>query len=65
MSLAFRGWTILPIAPAAALVAQSVPLFLLGALFGKLIDDSGSVRAMADLMTRQVIRIASLSTDSM
>jgi hypothetical protein len=79
MFLAFRGWTILLIAPAAALVAaafagepllahwtqtfmpaaagfvaQFFPLFLLGALFGKLMDDSGSVRAIADLMTRRL-----------
>ena len=79
MFLAFRGWTILLIAPAAALmaaafasepllahwtqtfmpaaagfVAQFFPLFLLGALFGKLMDDSGSVRAIADLMTRKL-----------
>lgn len=75
--LAFRGWSILLIAPAAALlaaatagapllahwtqtfmgtaagfVAQFFPLFLLGALFGKLMDDSGSVTAIADWMTR-------------
>ena len=79
MFLAFRGWTILLIAPAAALVAaafaaepllahwtqtfmpaaagfvaQFFPLFLLGALFGKLMDDSGSVRAIADLMTARL-----------
>ena len=75
--MAFRGWSILLIAPAAALlaaatagdpllanwtqtfmgtaagfVAQFFPLFLLGALFGKLMDDSGSVTAIADWMTR-------------
>ncbi|NYH98867.1 GntP family permease [Cupriavidus plantarum] len=75
--LAFRGWSILLIAPAAGLlaaatagapllanwtqtfmgtaagfVAQFFPLFLLGALFGKLMDDSGSVTAIADWMTR-------------
>ena len=75
--MAFRGWSILLIAPAAALlaaatagepllahwtqtfmgsaagfVAQFFPLFLLGALFGKLMDDSGSVSAIADWMTR-------------
>jgi H+/gluconate symporter-like permease len=75
--LAFRGWSILIIAPAAALlaaatagepllahwtqtfmgtaagfVAQFFPLFLLGALFGKLMDDSGSVTAIAEWMTR-------------
>ncbi|WP_108660922.1 GntP family permease [Acuticoccus kandeliae] len=77
MALAFRGWTILLLAPLAALVAaafsgepllahwtqtfmgaaagfvaQFFPLFLLGALFGKLMDDSGSVNAIADFMTR-------------
>lgn len=76
MALAFRGWTILLLAPAAALiaaafagepllahwtqtfmvsgsgfVAQFFPLFLLGALFGKLMDDSGSVASIAEFMT--------------
>jgi H+/gluconate symporter-like permease len=79
MFLAFRGWTILLLAPGAALiaaafagepllahwtqtfmgaasgfVAQFFPIFLLGALFGKLMDDSGSVRAIADFMTEQL-----------
>ena len=74
--LAFRGWSVLGLAPLAALVAaafsgqpllahwtqtfmgaaagfvaQFFPLFLLGALFGKLMDDSGSVSAIADFMT--------------
>lgn len=74
--LAYRGWSILLLAPAAALVAsafarepllahwtqtfmtnaaqflaQFFPLFLLGALFGKLMDDSGSVKAIAQYMT--------------
>lgn len=74
--LAFRGWSVLLLAPAAALVAaalagepllaswtqifmgsaarflaQFFPLFLLGALFGKLMNDSGSVTAIADVMT--------------
>ncbi len=76
MALAFRGWTILLLAPVAALVAaafsgepllahwtqtfmgaaagfvaQFFPLFLLGALFGKLMEDSGAVGAIADTMT--------------
>ncbi|OSP53426.1 transporter [Pseudoruegeria sp. SK021] len=76
MALAFRGWSILLLAPlagmiaaafsaepllahwtqtfmpaAAGFVAQFFPLFLLGALFGKLMDDSGSVTAIADFMT--------------
>ena len=74
--LAFRGWSVLLLAPAAALVAaafggepllaqwtqtfmgsaarflaQFFPLLLLGALFGKLMDDSGSASAVADFMT--------------
>ena len=77
--LAYRGWSILLLAPAAAMVtaaasgepllahwtqtfmggaagfvAQFFPLFLLGALFGKLMDDSGSVTAIANLMTRKL-----------
>src|ERR1700709_2337686 len=73
--LAYRGWSVLLLAPAAALVAAAVsrepllahwtqtfmgsaaqflaqffPLFLLGALFGKLMDDSGSVEATAGFM---------------
>jgi H+/gluconate symporter-like permease len=75
--LAFRGWSVLLLAPAAALVAalfggepllanwtqvfmgsaarflaQFFPLFLLGAVFGKLMDDSGSVSAVSDFMTK-------------
>jgi len=74
--LAFRGWSVLGLAPIAALVAaafsgepvlahwtqtfmgsaagfvaQFFPLFLLGALFGKLMDDIGSVSAIAQYMT--------------
>jgi H+/gluconate symporter-like permease len=74
--LAFRGWSVLALAPLAALVAaaaaaepllahwtitfmgaaagffaQFFPLFLLGALFGKLMEDSGSVAAIAQFMT--------------
>ena len=76
---AFRGWTVLLLAPAAALVAaafgrepllanwtqifmgsaarflaQFFPIFLLGAIFGKLMDDSGSVSAVADFMTKSL-----------
>src|SRR6202051_1460290 len=79
VSLAFRGWSVLLLAPAAALVAAAVsrepllahwtqtfmgsaatfiaqffPLFLLGALFGKLMDDSGSVSAIARFMTERM-----------
>jgi H+/gluconate symporter-like permease len=74
--LAFRGWSVLVLAPAAALVAaafggqpllaswtqvfmgsaatflaQFFPLFLLGAVFGKLMEDSGSVTTVAGFMT--------------
>ena len=77
--LSFRGWSVLVLAPAAALVAalfaqepllanwtitfmgaaagfilNFVPLFLLGAVFGKLMDDSGSVTAIARLMTERL-----------
>lgn len=77
--LAYRGWSILLLAPAAALLAaafarepllahwtqtfmanasqflaQFFPLFLLGALFGKLMDDSGSVKAIARYMTEKL-----------
>ncbi len=76
MVLAYRGWTILLLAPLAAVIAalfsgepllahwtqtfmgsaarflaQFFPLFLLGALFGKLMDDSGSVDTIAEFMT--------------
>jgi H+/gluconate symporter-like permease len=74
--LSFRGWSILLLAPAAALIAaaasnepllahwtqtfmggaahflaQFFPLFLLGALFGKLMEDSGAVEVIARFMT--------------
>jgi H+/gluconate symporter-like permease len=77
--LAYRGWSILLLAPAAALiaaafaggpllaywtqtfmdsasrfVAQFFPLFLLGALFGKLMEDSGSVSTIARFMTERL-----------
>src|ERR1700682_812297 len=79
ISLAFRGRTVPPLAPAAALVAalfggepllanwtqifmgsaarflaQFFPLFLLGAVFGKLMNDSGSVSAVANFMTESL-----------
>jgi H+/gluconate symporter-like permease len=79
MWLSFRGWSILLLAPAAALLAaaasgepllahltqvfmaggaqflaQFFPLFLLGALFGKLMEDSGSVEAIARFMTERL-----------
>jgi H+/gluconate symporter-like permease len=77
--LSFRGWSVLLLAPGAALVAallagepllahwtqtfmgnaagflaQFFPLFLLGALFGKLMEDSGSVTAIARFMTEKL-----------
>ena len=77
--LAYKGWSVLLLAPAAALiaaaasrepllahwtqtfmgsaaqfVAQFFPLFLLGALFGKLMDDSGSVQAIARSMSERL-----------
>jgi len=77
--LAYRGWSILLLAPAAALIAaglsgqpllahwtqtfmasaaqfimQFFPIFLLGALFGKLMEDSGSVTAIAAFMTERL-----------
>ena len=77
--LAFRGWSVLLLAPIAALIAalfsrepllahwtqtfmggaagflgRFFPLFLLGAIFGKLMEDSGSVTAIATFITRQL-----------
>src|SRR3974390_268338 len=76
---AFRGWSVLLLAPAAALVAaafgrepllanwtqvfmgsaarflaQFFPIFLLGAIFGKLMDDSRSVSSVAEFMTKSL-----------
>ncbi|MEC5384762.1 GntP family permease [Uliginosibacterium sp. H3] len=75
VALSYRGWTVLILAPLAALIAaafagepllanwtqvfmvaaagflaQFFPLFLLGAIFGKLMEDSGSVQAIARFM---------------
>jgi H+/gluconate symporter-like permease len=77
--LAYRGWSILLLSPAAAVLAaglagepllahwtqtfmgsaarfimQFFPIFLLGALFGKLMEDSGSVTAIANFMTERL-----------
>jgi len=77
--LAYRGWTILLLAPlcaliaallagqpllanwtqtfmsnAAGFVAQFFPIFLLGALFGKLMEASGSVEAIAEYLTARL-----------
>src|SRR5499427_2569712 len=79
IALAFRGWSVLLLAPIAALVAalfagepllahwtqtfmgsaagflaQFFPLFLLGALYGKLMEDSGSVEAIARFITEKL-----------
>jgi H+/gluconate symporter-like permease len=76
IGFAYRGWTVLLLAPIAAMLAAAIsgepvlahwtqtfmlsaarflaqffPLFLLGALFGKLMEDSGSVKAIAAYMT--------------
>jgi H+/gluconate symporter-like permease len=77
--LAYRGWSVLLLAPASALLAaglagepllahwtqtfmgsaarftmQFFPIFLLGALFGKLMEDSGSVSSIAKFMTERL-----------
>jgi H+/gluconate symporter-like permease len=79
IGLAFRGWSVLLLAPLAAMVAalfggepllahwtqtfmrsaatflaQFFPIFLLGALFGKLMEDSGSVTAIAQFMIKRL-----------
>ena len=76
---AYRGWSILLLAPAAAILAaalagepllahwthtfmasaaqfvmQFFPIFLLGALFGKLMENSGSVTSIAKFMTERL-----------
>jgi len=77
--LAYRSWSVLLLAPAAALLAaafagepllahwtqtfmssaaqflaQFFPLFLMGALFGKLMEDTGSVSAIANWLTTRL-----------
>ena len=44
-------WTQTFMGSAAQFIAQFFPVFLLGALFGKLMDDSGSVNAIAHFMS--------------
>ena len=44
-------WTQTFMGSAARFIMQFFPIFLLGALFGKLMEDSGSVSAIADFMT--------------
>jgi H+/gluconate symporter-like permease len=77
--LAYRGWSVLLLAPTSALLAaffggepllahwtqtfmgsaarflaQFFPVFLLGALFGKLMEDSGSVSTIARFMIERL-----------
>jgi H+/gluconate symporter-like permease len=47
-------WTQTFMGSAAQFIAQFFPLFLLGALFGKLMEDSGSVAAIARFMTQRL-----------
>jgi len=79
IALAYRGWSILLLAPAGAMVVaafgrepllahwtqtfmsstaqfigQFFPLFLLGAVFGKLMDDSGSVKSIARFIVERL-----------
>lgn len=79
MWLAYRGWSVLLLAPAAALltallsgeallpnwtttfmggaggfVVRWFPLFLLGGIFGKLMDDSGSITSIAHYLTNKL-----------
>jgi H+/gluconate symporter-like permease len=79
IGFAYRGWSVLLLAPFAAMLAAAIsgepvlahwtqtfmnsaarflaqffPLFLLGALFGKLMEDSGSVKAIASYMTQRL-----------
>ncbi|RTL54742.1 MAG: GntP family permease [Bradyrhizobiaceae bacterium] len=48
------SWTQIFMTNAAAFFAQFFPLFLLGALFGKLMEDSGSVTSIANYMTTKL-----------
>jgi H+/gluconate symporter-like permease len=48
------NWTQTFMGSAAQFVAQFFPIFLLGAVFGKLMEDSGSVSAIADFMTQKL-----------
>lgn len=79
MWLAYRGWSVLLVAPAAAMLAAAMsgeptlahwtltfmegaarfiatwfPLFLLGGLFGKLMEDSGSITSIARYLTERL-----------
>jgi H+/gluconate symporter-like permease len=46
------SWTQTFMTQAASFVAQFFPIFLLGALFGKLMEDSGSVTSIANAMVK-------------
>lgn len=48
------SWTQTFMRNAADFIAQFFPLFLLGALFGKLMEDSGSVTSIANFMTQKL-----------
>lgn len=48
------SWTQTFMSNAASFIAQFFPLFLLGALFGKLMEDSGSVTSIANFMTTKL-----------
>ena len=79
MWLAYRGWSVLIVAPVAAILAAAIsgepllahwtqtfmsaagrfvtqwfPMFLLGGLFGKLMDDSGSITSIARFLTERL-----------
>lgn len=47
-------WTQIFMESTARFLAQFFPLFLLGALFGKLMNDSGSIAAIANFMTKRL-----------
>src|SRR5215470_15149976 len=47
-------WTQTFMGSAAGFLAQFFPLFLLGALFGKLMEDSGAVTAIANFMMQRL-----------
>ncbi|HXI28052.1 MAG TPA: hypothetical protein VNG89_06515, partial [Vicinamibacterales bacterium] len=47
-------WTQTFMSSTAAFIGQFFPLFLLGALFGKLMDDSGSVKAIAHFIVERL-----------
>ena len=47
-------WTQTFMGSAAQFIANFFPIFLLGALFGKLMDDSGSVQAIARFMSEKL-----------